>query len=69
MIKTTRHTKRFLSNNDEDLAAYDSILNDPMCTVIREHKEKIKEVDYDGDSSSQREWIEYLVTWEQKEFI
>lgn len=71
MFSTTKKTMVLDLNDKKELAIYDGILNNSLCTVIREHKEKMadKEFDDEGKMISLREKLVLVVTWEEKKLL
>lgn len=61
-------TDKFDLNNPKDLERYDAILNDPACTIIKEHKEKLteKEMGDEGRITSMKEYLVLIVTYQRK---
>jgi len=68
LYNTERQTKKFDTDNLEDLKEYDAILNNPLCSIISERPEKLttKHFDDEGNLSSQDDRLIKLVTWEVK---
>lgn len=69
MYLTKKETKKFNTEVAEDLREYDEILNDPLCTIISEHKEKLNETDYDEETGKPIRSVDKIVlvvTWEEK---
>ncbi len=69
MYSIRRNFKKFNTDDAEDLVEYVDILNDPLCTIITERIEKVREETYDGDTgmrTSSKEEIWKLVTWDEK---
>jgi len=71
MFSTKKKTAVFDLNTKKDLEQYDDILNNSLCTVIKEHKEKMadKEFDNEGKMISLKEKIVLVVTWEEKKLL
>jgi hypothetical protein len=70
MYKTETITKRFDTDRQDHLDEYSDVVNDPTCTIVREHKEKISEKSFDeGKLSNVYERIVLVVTWQQKRFL
>ncbi len=68
MYNTKHKTKKFNTDDEADLTEYDKILNDPLCTILSEKKEKLKLEEYDneGNMIHMEEKIILVVTWDQK---
>jgi len=68
MYNIRRKTEKFDSDDTADLAKYDEILNNPLCTIVKERQEKLKEnvFDNEGRLSSSNERIIMVVTWDEK---
>ena len=68
MFNVERKTERFDLSSRKDLDAYDAILNDPSCTIVREIKEKIseKEMGDEGRITSIKEYLLLIVTYQRK---
>lgn len=69
MYFTRTRTEKFHTDNSEDMEEYDKILNDPLCTVMAERKEKLNETEFDentGKPSRSVDEIVLVVTWEEK---
>ena len=68
MYNTERHTQKFNTDETEEMEQYDEILNNPLCTVIAERKEKLskKEFNGEGQMSSIDEHVILVVTWDEK---
>jgi hypothetical protein len=50
------------------MADYDGILNNPLCSIIVERKEKLRDEQYDeGKLMSSSETVYLVVTWDEKE--
>lgn len=68
MYNIRRHTQKFDTDSPTDMTEYDNILNDPLCSIIVERKEKLREEHYDeGKLMSSSETILLVVTWDEKE--
>ncbi|NDC22533.1 MAG: hypothetical protein EBZ49_00160 [Proteobacteria bacterium] len=67
MYDIQRHTRRFNTENTLDMQSYDTILNNPLCSIIREASEKITEKDFqDGQMVNVHEMVILVVTWDEK---
>ena len=68
MYKVKTQTAKFDTNSVEDLKEYDAILNNPLCTIIREIKEKLstKHFDDEGKPTYQDDKLVLVVTWQEK---
>jgi len=64
-------TVRLEMDNDKDLERYDKILNDPLCSIIRELKEKVqdKAFDEEGRLSHLHERVVLVVTYQEKSLL
>ena len=71
MYKVKRETKKFNTDRPEELEEYDMILNNPLCSIISERREKISESDIDMDAkiTTKREYVILVVTWEERELF
>jgi len=72
MYRTVRKTQKFNTDNSRDLAEYDQILNNPLCTVISERREKLSQMEYNeetGKPVSRDEHVILVVTWEEKTLV
>lgn len=71
MYDTRRETKKFNTDASEDIAEYDAILNNPLCSILNERKEKLREEVFDGEGNLVRanEHIVLVVTWEEKTLL
>ena len=68
MYSTVKKTARFDTEKKNDLAAYDEVINNPLCTVLEKEKEKIRDEhrDDEGNISFVNERHVWVVTWEEK---
>lgn len=69
MYSVQRHFDKFDTDSKTDMKKYEDILNDPLCTIITERIEKIREETYSEDTGRicmSRETLWKLVTWDQK---
>ena len=72
MYNTIKTTRKFDTETSEDLREYDEILNDPLCKIISERKEKLRDETRDpesGNITSVNERVILVVTWEEKKLI
>lgn len=71
MYEITRHTKKFNTDVVEDMADYDEIINNPLCVVLNERKEKLSNKEFDGEGKmiSLEEHVILVVTWEEKDIV
>lgn len=72
MYQTRKYVRRFDLNDDDDLEEYEAILNDPLCTVVRDIKEKLVDKLFDEESgkmTSITERLMLVVTWQKKELL
>lgn len=68
MYNIVRRTQKFDTDNQTDMSEYDEILNNPLCSIIVERKEKLRDEQYDeGKLISSSETILLVVTWDEKE--
>lgn len=68
MHKTVRKTIRVNVEVDDNLAAYDAILNNPNCSILKELELKVTEKFYgdEGGLTSQKDQIYLVVTYEER---
>lgn len=68
MYNTRRETRKFNTDRAEDLREYDKILNNPLCTIINERKEKLNLTTFseEGRPESSEDNVVLVVTWEEK---
>jgi len=71
MHTIVRKTLRVNTSDAEDLQTYDTVLNNPLCTVVKEIQEKIKETEYneEGKPSHSSEYILLIITYEEKKLL
>jgi hypothetical protein len=71
MFNVKKKTVRFDVGKTQDLEAYDAILNNPACTIIREIKEKLteKEIGDEGQITSFKEYLILIVTYQTAEIM
>lgn len=70
MYETKSHTARFNTETQDDLEQYDSILENPLCTVTDKWREKIQHSDYDdGKLASVRTELWLVVSWTEKHLL
>jgi hypothetical protein len=70
MYKSRRHVGRFDLLDDNNLADYQAILNNPLCTIITERQIKKVERDYnEGQIVGSTEFIYLVVTWEERTLL
>jgi len=70
VYKTVNQTRQFDLNDNDDLAAYDEILNNPRCFVVREIKEKLSEKHFEeGKLISVDERLIMVVTWQERTLL
>lgn len=69
MYRAIKHTRRFNLDRDNDLDAYDAILNNPLCKIIQERqiKRTVMEFGEEGQMTGKEEFQILVVTWEEKE--
>lgn len=67
MYKMVHETRKFNTDNQEDMRDYDDILNDPLCSIINERQEKLADEEYvEGKLISKIEKVYLVVTWSTK---
>ena len=67
MYDIVRHTQKFNTDEAHDLEAYNAIISNPLCTVLTERKEKLRQEEYDGGKLiASEEHVILVVTWEEK---
>ena len=68
MIKSKKHFRKWRVDRDDDVAKYEVVLNDPLCTITEktEVKETIKLFDDEGRMTSMETFIYFLVHWTEK---
>ena len=67
MFDIVRRTRKFDTDELADLADYDAILSNPLCSIINEQKEKLRQEQYDeGKLVHSEEHVIKVVTWEEK---
>lgn len=66
-----RHLVTIDTSDAEDRAEYDRILNDPMCSVLSEIKEKLTECEYneEGKLSRKTDRIVLIITYEERKLL
>lgn len=68
MFKTVTKTKRFDTDKEEDLKAFDRLMNNPNVTVLTRDKEKIQDKEFEGGVMvSLHERIVWIISWEEKQ--
>jgi len=69
MFKTVIKTRRFDTDREDDLKAFDRLMNDPNVSILTKDKEKIqdKEFNEEGTVTSLHERIMWIITWEEKQ--
>lgn len=68
MFKTVTKTKRFDTDKEEDLKAFDSLLNNPNVTILTKDKEKLQDKEFEGGVMvSLHERIVWIISWEEKQ--
>lgn len=68
MFKTVTKTKRFDTDKEEDLKAFDSLLNNPNVTILTKDKEKLQDKEFeDGVMVSLHERLVWIISWEEKQ--
>jgi len=71
MYDTDTYTKQFDMNEKDDKEHYSSIINNPLCHIIKEIKEKLVEklMNDEGEPSYIKERIVLVVTWQEKKLL
>lgn len=72
MYNTIKETRKFDTDDRTDMADYDEIINNPLCTVVSERKEKLRDETRDAETGNITRLIEsviLVVTWETKVLI
>lgn len=70
MYNIVRHTKKFNTDDQSDLMEYDAILSNPLCSIIKEYKEKLRQETYDeGKIVHSEEHVVLVVTWDEKTIL
>lgn len=66
LYNITRRVKKFDTDEPNDIEEYEDILNNPLCSIVESHREKLKtkEFDLDGNLLSETEQFIMVVTWE-----
>lgn len=68
MYDVVNKTEKFDLNSRQDLEAYDRIINDPSCTIIKEVREKLTEKDLgdEGRITSFKEFLYLFITYQKR---
>jgi len=68
MYNVVNKTERIDLGSKKDLEAYDQILNDSSCVIVKEIKEKLteKDLDSEGNVTSYREYLILIVTYQRR---
>lgn len=71
MYDTSTQTRSFDMSDKKDVLAYNSVIADPLCTIVSSIKEKLteKELNSEGEPSYIKERIVLIVTWQQKRLL
>ena len=70
MYEITRHTKRFYTDEPEEMVEYDAILTDPLCSIVNSWREKIIDSEYDeGRLVRTITRLVVVITWEEKNLL
>ena len=71
MYKVKRKTRKFDTDSADDLAKYDAILNDPLCSILSERNEKLSLRSHDPETKAtiSDDKMILVVTWERKELL
>lgn len=68
MYRIETHTKKFDTDSKDDMKEYDTILSNPLVSVVQEKKEKqtTKHFDDEGKPTAQDDKVVLVVTWTEK---
>ena len=70
MYENTLHTRKFDTDKKSELAEYDCILTNPLCSIINSWREKIIDSEYDeGRLVKTVTKLVLVVTWEEKTLL
>jgi len=72
MYNTRRRTGKFDMDSREDMTEYEDILNNPLCTIISEKLEKVREEEFNEDTgriARTTETLFKLVVWDEKSLV
>lgn len=67
MYNVERHLDVFDTEDDADRARYEAVINNPLCSIIREIKQVLADREIDGEGVVHiHEHLVLIVTWEEK---
>lgn len=70
MYKVTRNTKKFSTEDEAAMKEYDTILTDPLCTILNSWREKQIDSVYDeGKLVSTKTDLVMVLTWERRDLL
>lgn len=70
MQLTEKFTKAFDLTDSRSMEEYNTILNNPACTIIKEVREKITEKHFeDGKVIATQDRLLLVVTWQEKKLF
>ena len=71
MYVTTKRVKQFELSGKGDAQEYESILNNPLCSILAQKSEKLttKHFNDEGVPIAQEDRLVLLVTWEEKSLL
>jgi hypothetical protein len=66
----TRHTRRFFTDEPDEMSEYDSILSNPLCSIINSWREKVIDSEYDeGRLVKTVTRLVVVISWEEKALL
>jgi len=70
MYKTSRHTKDFRLDSVKDVALYDLIIGNPLCTIISKEIKTTKDEETDDTGLTRKtEDLHVIITYDEKELL
>lgn len=70
MYDLTRHTRRFFTDEPDEMCEYDAILSNPLCSIINSWREKIIDSEYDeGRLVKTVTRLVVVISWEEKALL
>lgn len=70
MYNTRIKTKKFDTDDEKQMEQYDSILSNPLCSVINSWREKITDSEFDeGKLIKTITKLVLVITWEEKSLL
>jgi hypothetical protein len=70
MYDLTRQTRKFNTDEREEMGDYDGILSNPLCSIINSWREKVVDSEYDeGRLVRTVTRLVLVVTWEEKALL